>query len=995
MWRKLRRRILEWRGVLITAPSVAGLAIGATSLGLLQVLEWPVHDQFFRLRPEEPPDPRIVIVTIGESDLANIKQGQVSDAVLAKLLQKIKVQQPVAIGLDLYRNLPVEPGYQTLVEVFKSTPNLIGIEKVGGEMVAPPPTLNQLGQVAAADLVLDPDGKVRRGLLTIKNDKRQTRESLGAKLALMYLESKGVTLEVSDAAKKHYRLGRAVIKPFTGNEAGYVRANTGGYQILLDYRGTQKNFHTVSMTEVLENRIDPNLIGDASGSAFAGRIVLIGAIGQSSNDLFFTPYSSSITSPKRMPGVVIHANLASQILSAALEGQPLIKSLPKPIEWLWIFSWSFAGASVRWMLLRALLKKSLLPSWAIHSICIVLAGGAIFTCSYLAFLGGWWIPVVSPSLALIGSIVAIAGYHRAQLQQENTDLEIVLEATNEHYDALTMELQIQAEEAVKASERKLAQFLDAASLAVVAIDGTGKPYFFNQRSKELLGKGVVPSATIEQLAEVYQFYIAGSDRFYPVEQMPIVRALKGERTSVDDMEIRRGGKIIPIEVWGTPIYDESGQITYAIAAFQDITERKQAQQALIQAEEKYRSIFENALEGIFQTTPDGGYLSANPALAQIYGYDSAEELMATLTNIQHQLYVDLQRRSEFLSLMEQYGAISGFESQVYRKDRSIIWISENARTVCDDNGVLLYYQGFVENITERKLAEEERQKFTNQLYQINKANERFVPRKFLQLLEKESILDVQLGDHVQLDMSILFTDIRDFTTLSEKMTPEENFKFINAYLSHMEPVIRENNGFIDKYIGDAIMALFGGSADDAVKAGIDILHRLAEYNTTRNTPESPPIQIGIGINTGSLMLGTVGGRNRMDGTVISDAVNLASRLEGLTKYYGVSLLISHNTFSCLQRCDEYGLRLIDRVKVKGKSEMVSVFEIFDADPPEVRESKLATKATFEQAVFHYYMHSFTEAAQLFQRCLEITPWDKVAQIYLERCQQQAIAAMSL
>jgi PAS domain S-box-containing protein len=982
MWRKVRQRIWQWQGILFTAPSVAGLVIAATSAGLLQLMEWAVHDQFVRLRPKEPVAPRIAIITIGESDLAKLGQGQVSDAVLAKLLEKIKAQQPVAIGLDLYRNLPVEPGHQALVKVFKSTPNLIGVEKLAGETVAPPPALKHLGQVAVADLVLDADGKVRRGLLTIKPENSQPKESLGARLALMYLERKGVTLEQSDASKKYYRLGRAVIKPFTGNEAGYVGADAGGYQILLNFRGTQENFHTVSITDVLENRIPSNWM--------QGRIVLIGATGQSSNDLFFTPYSSSFfTSPKRMPGVVIHANLTSQIVSAALDGRPLIQSWTEPVEWLWILGWSFAGASVRWMLLRVnLSKKNLSPTWAIHSICIVSAGGTLFTCSYLAFLGGWWIPVVSPSLALIGSVVAIAGYHHVQLQREKADLEIVLETATEHYDTMTTELQNQAEEAVRASERKLAQFLDAVSVGVAAIEAKGTPYFFNQRARELLGKGVVPSATSEQLPEIYQCYIAGSDRLYPVEKMPSVLALKGEHATVDDMEIHRGDKIIPIEVWGTPIYDEAGNIAYALVAFQDITERKRSQEALIQAEEKYRSIFENALEGIFQTTPDGRFLSANPALAQIFGYDSPEELMATMTDIEHQLYVEPHRRKECIALMEHHGAVSGFEFQAYRKDGSIIWARQNARVVRDANGVLLYYQGFVEDITERKRAEQERQKFTNQLYQLNKANERFVPRQFLQLLNKESIIDVQLGDQVQLDMSILFADIRDFTTLSEKMTPEENFKFINGYLSHMEPAIRENNGFIDKYIGDAIMALFSGSADEAVKAGIDMLYRLAEFNAARITPKRLPIHIGIGINTGSLMLGTVGGPNRMDSTVISDAVNLASRLEGLTKYYGVSLLISHHTFMRLQHPVEYAFRVIARVKVKGKSEMVAVFEIFEAEPPEIRQMKLATKPTFEKALFLYTLHSFREAAQLFQECLEITPWDKVAQIYLERCQQQ-------
>jgi class 3 adenylate cyclase len=236
-------------------------------------------------------------------------------------------------------------------------------------------------------------------------------------------------------------------------------------------------------------------------------------------------------------------------------------------------------------------------------------------------------------------------------------------------------------------------------------------------------------------------------------------------------------------------------------------------------------------------------------------------------------------------------------------------------------------------------------------------------------------------------MSVLFSDIRAFTTLSESMTPEENFKFINAYLSRMEPVITENKGFIDKYIGDGIMALFGNQADDAVKAGIDMLHRLAEYNQHRANVGYVPIKIGIGINTGCLMLGTVGGSNRMDGTVISDAVNLASRIEGLTKNYGVSLLISHATFSRLQNPAQYSIRKIDRVKVKGKSEAVIVYEVFDGDVAEVREGKLATAELFGKALELYNLQKFREAQELFQDVLSINARDKVAQIYLKRCQQ--------
>lgn len=280
----------------------------------------------------------------------------------------------------------------------------------------------------------------------------------------------------------------------------------------------------------------------------------------------------------------------------------------------------------------------------------------------------------------------------------------------------------------------------------------------------------------------------------------------------------------------------------------------------------------------------------------------------------------------------------------------------------------------------------ENSRYYAEMAALNKAYERFVPRQFLHFLKKKSIVDVQLGDNVQQEMSVLFSDIRSFTTLSESLTPAENFKFINSYLSSMEPAIVENNGFIDKYIGDAIMALFPGGADDSVEAAISMLRRLSEYNQGRRRAGYVPIEIGIGINTGDLMLGTVGGNSRMDSTVISDAVNLASRLEGLTKIYGVSLLISHQTFLRLSNATNYNIRIIERLKVKGKSHEVAVFEVFDGDEPELREQKLMTSSLFEEALMLYYRKAYQEAEKLFQDCLRQSPKDRVIRVYLERCQ---------
>jgi hemerythrin-like metal-binding protein len=262
---------------------------------------------------------------------------------------------------------------------------------------------------------------------------------------------------------------------------------------------------------------------------------------------------------------------------------------------------------------------------------------------------------------------------------------------------------------------------------------------------------------------------------------------------------------------------------------------------------------------------------------------------------------------------------------------------------------------------------------------------RFVPQQFLQLLERPSILDVSLGDHVEKEITLLFSDIRDFTSLSESILPEENFRFINSYLSVMEPVVSSHQGFIDKYIGDGIMALFPAKADDAVRCGIDMLRQLTIYNQGRSRAGYVPIRIGIGINTGLVMMGTVGGHNRMDSTVIGDAVNQASRLESLTKSYRASFLISEHTLHALTDASAYHLRFIDRIKVKENYPAQSVFEVFDADPEPLRLAKLETQDLFAEALACYHMGSIEDAIPLLQQCLHVAPDDHPANVYLERC----------
>jgi len=260
---------------------------------------------------------------------------------------------------------------------------------------------------------------------------------------------------------------------------------------------------------------------------------------------------------------------------------------------------------------------------------------------------------------------------------------------------------------------------------------------------------------------------------------------------------------------------------------------------------------------------------------------------------------------------------------------------------------------------------------------------RFVPHELLTQLGQRSMVDVALGDQVAREMTVLFSDIRSFTDLAEKMTPEECFRFVNAYLGRAGPVIRQHGGFIDKYIGDAIMALFPAGADAAVRAAGGLLHELEAFNRDRAAAGLAPIAIGVGLNTGRVMLGTVGEAGRMDGTVIGDAVNLASRIEGLTKHYGTSVLIADETFSRLTDRDVLA-RPVGRVQVKGKDAPVILHEVFAADPPAVRDAKRATMPLFADGLALYAAGAFAPAAERFRAC---APEDRPAALYAERCER--------
>lgn len=408
MWKDFRRLIWGWRGVLLAAPSVTGLVILIRFTGLLQILEWSALDQYFRVRPPEPRDNRIVIVGVSESDIQ--KYGfPLPDQVLAKLLQKLKQQQPRAIGLDLYRDLPVGTGYGSLKKILKSTPNLIGVEKVIGSngvgKVAPQPILAKQGQIGANDLVIDGDGKLRRGVLSLTDQQQQEHLSFAFALSLLYLQPEGIQPETTE--NQQIKLGQTEFIPFNANDGGYVGADAQGYQILLNYRGEPGSFETVSIEQVLTNQVKPNFGRD--------QVVLIGATAESLNDFFDTPYSVRWMHLRHpMAGVEIHAQITSQIISSVLQNRPSIRTWSEWQENLWIAVWGLIGACLVWQQrssqLRELQTHSVPTQIVRILLSLLVAIACLIAVTYAAFCESWWLPVVPPLMALSGSAIGVTAY---------------------------------------------------------------------------------------------------------------------------------------------------------------------------------------------------------------------------------------------------------------------------------------------------------------------------------------------------------------------------------------------------------------------------------------------------------------------------------------------------------------------------------------------------------------------------------------------------------
>jgi class 3 adenylate cyclase len=267
---------------------------------------------------------------------------------------------------------------------------------------------------------------------------------------------------------------------------------------------------------------------------------------------------------------------------------------------------------------------------------------------------------------------------------------------------------------------------------------------------------------------------------------------------------------------------------------------------------------------------------------------------------------------------------------------------------------------------------------------VHDASQKFVPSEFIKSLGKATITEVFLGDLVEREVTVVFVDIRGFTTISEGMDPRDNFLFVNGFNNRMGPIVRQNGGFIMQYLGDGFMALFTGGSQGALKASVDMHHALRDYNRERHLKKRPPVSIGVGMQSGKLIMGITGDDQRLDAAIISDTVNTAARIEGLSKHFGTSILLTQECMESLTHPEDFDFRYLGQVQLKGKQKPIDLFECINGDALELQQHKLENLATFDHAMELYFKKEFAMAAVTFQQIFKKNPEDYTAKLFLNR-----------
>jgi len=514
------------------------------------------------------------------------------------------------------------------------------------------------------------------------------------------------------------------------------------------------------------------------------------------------------------------------------------------------------------------------------------------------------------------------------VSQDKADLELILKTTTEHGDMVEYQLYTQAVETMHQSEQLFRAISESSILMILTQRFDGLISYVNAISSKWLG--VDTAALVGQKLETF---FADPDDIDRLQEQMI---LQGFVHNYEMQLKRQNGEHFWVSASMQPL--SQGKRYSLLTTLFDISDRKQAESALReseeklrqqaqelemrveqrtlelrQAEEKYRSIFENAAEGIFQTTLDGRYLSANPALAGMYGYSMPEALIAAITDIGQQLYVQPRRRDELIAYLKRFDVVEGFESQVYRKDGSIIWISEDVRVIRDAEGKPLHYEGSVRNITEHKSTEAElrQQRMMSERLLLN-----VLPQPIAERLKRG---ETTIADSFP-EATVLFADIANFTRLSSHISPAELVALLNNIFSAFDNLADRYELEKIKTIGDAYMVVGGipKSRPDHTSAiadmALDMLREIVRFNTT----DQQPITLRIGIHTGPTVAGIIGTR-KFTYDLWGDTVNVASRME--TQGDAGRIQVTEAVYTRLQK--RYRFQERGAIDVKGKGLMTT------------------------------------------------------------------------
>ncbi len=424
------------------------------------------------------------------------------------------------------------------------------------------------------------------------------------------------------------------------------------------------------------------------------------------------------------------------------------------------------------------------------------------------------------------------------------------------------------EQRLRSSEQRLRTLFAALTDAILSVD---------YQAGEITGVDVLPTRASAPDGGVAPWVTAIAEQLWLSSgevnwAKRIGQVLASQQLYQCDLQLAIDAEMEEVHYWLTISISPLNHQT-VIVVIRDISDRKQAEADRRQAEERYHSIVENALEGIYQTTPDGRFISANPALAKIYGYETSLDLIEAVTDIGREVYVDPKRRREFVVALENQEAIAGFESLVYRQDGRPIWISETARAVRDRDHHLLYYEGMVADITERKLAQE--------ALQIQK---RRIEQLLLNILPQPIAMRLQAGENLIADqfdeVSVLFADLVGFTQFSAQKRPDELVKVLNAVFSTFDRLTEQFGLEKIKTIGDAYMVVGGlptptpNHAEAIAQMALAMQRSLSALNVTAGIE----VQARIGIHCGSVVAGIIG-ISKFSYDLWGDTVNTASRME--------------------------------------------------------------------------------------------------------------------